>query len=142
MLFVSAHRPTLRLSWTQLSMIRAPRVSQNLPPPVQPQPSIRASQSSVLLPAISLCASTTSWTPSVLVGAEAVLAVVAQAVVGDDVAAAHEDAGAGVAAHRVVPDPPAVPGIVVDDALVVVLAGCPEVLDREVLDRSRRWRGR
>ena len=38
MLLVSAHRPVPLLSWTQLLVTRAPLTSQNLPPPVQPQP--------------------------------------------------------------------------------------------------------
>ncbi len=65
MLLVSAQMPGPWLSWIQLPVMSALVVSQNLPPPVQPQSSYVASQSAVLLPTISLCSRTTSRTPSV-----------------------------------------------------------------------------
>ena len=64
MLFVSAHKPTEWLSCTQLFVMRAPCTAQNLPPPVQPQPGWRTSQSPVLFPMISLWSNTTSVMPS------------------------------------------------------------------------------
>ena len=58
LLLVSAHNPAPRLSCTQLPRTSAPLTAQNLTPPVQPQPGRRRSQSSVLLPTISLPSTT------------------------------------------------------------------------------------
>ncbi len=63
-LLVSAHTPGPLFPWIQLPVTVAPVTSQNLVAPAQPHPGVRASQSSVLFPVISLLSMTTLVIPS------------------------------------------------------------------------------
>ena len=118
-LLVSAHSPGPLLWWTQLAGDHgAPDRPRTCPPRCSRSPGCVASQSSVLLPVISLWSRVTLRDAPGPEGAEAVLAVVGQAVGADDVVGAHEQ-----------PRPPRWPGwcctppssparVVVDHALV------------------------
>src|SRR6202021_1530312 len=69
----------------------------------------------------------TAW----VIGTEAVLAIVRQAVVGDHVAGPDHDAGTGIGGDGVVVDGPVDPAVAIDHSLV---ERGKEVLNREVGD--------
>jgi hypothetical protein len=117
-----------------LFVTRTLRTSQNLPPPVPPQPSLLDSQvAGVVAGDVVVVEHHVGFAAARTVGLEAILAVVFQTVVRGDVSGAQEDAGTTVVDDGVVLHRPVITGVVVDRALV---HGCHEVSDGQVLDHD------